>query len=415
MKIKNLLSHITIKRALICLFVAIVPASLFAQIKLDREEVIDFCLGSLIYIAKERVPQESEIADIRLTNDAVVYEYNVADQELFNLLKTRAHEVKVNALTAYLTNRDMLSPMALLCIESSRSLIHRYRYSSAQKDNGIFDVVILPDEFKELYGISEVSPSYRFDRISKYLEVVNRFMDNQSPVSLESDKLRLTIASKGPLPDIDSDFSRMDLFRSTLGTSLETLDTHSYLPALCLYLETGLEYYIETNDGDHLSLSADYLELADLFVKERADLADNVSVSSLSDRDGLEKPTFRGGDANEFSKWVNSQLNYPEFAKEHGVQGRITLRFTINTDGSVSNVMVLNKDCNLFIQEKASRKRSKAKDRFITDEQKLERASEALAKEAVRVVSSSPNWTPGSENGKPIKVTYTFPVIFQLR
>lgn len=76
----------TIRRALICLFVAIVPASLFAQIKLDREEVIDFCLGSLIYIAKERVPQESEIADIRLTNDAVIYEYNVADQELFNLL-----------------------------------------------------------------------------------------------------------------------------------------------------------------------------------------------------------------------------------------------------------------------------------------------------------------------------------------
>ena len=38
-----------------------------------------------------------------------------------------------------------------------------------------------------------------------------------------------------------------------------------------------------------------------------------------------EKPSFNGGDANEFSKWVNSKLVYPEIAKENGVQGRVTL------------------------------------------------------------------------------------------
>ena len=54
-----------------------------------------------------------------------------------------------------------------------------------------------------------------------------------------------------------------------------------------------------------------------------------------------EKPSFNGGDANEFSKWVNSKLQYPEIAKENGVQGRVTLQFTVNPDGSVSNVKVL--------------------------------------------------------------------------
>ena len=98
-----------------------------------------------------------------------------------------------------------------------------------------------------------------------------------------------------------------------------------------------------------------------------------------------EKPTFQGGDANTFSKWVNEHLSYPEIAKENGVQGRVTLQFTVNPDGSVSNVKVLRG------------------------------VDASLDKEAVRVVSSSPKWQPGKQRDRAVKVTYTFPVIFQLR
>ena len=98
-----------------------------------------------------------------------------------------------------------------------------------------------------------------------------------------------------------------------------------------------------------------------------------------------EKPSFNGGDANEFSKWVNSKLQYPEIAKENGVQGRVTLQFTVNPDGSVSNVKVLRG------------------------------VDSSLDKEAVRVVSMSPKWQPGKQRDRAVKVTYTFPVIFQLR
>ena len=98
-----------------------------------------------------------------------------------------------------------------------------------------------------------------------------------------------------------------------------------------------------------------------------------------------DKPSFMGGDANTFSKWVNERLVYPEIAKENGVQGRVTLQFTVNTDGSVSNVKVLRG------------------------------VDSSLDKEAVRVVSMSPKWTPGKQRDRAVKVTYTFPVIFQLR
>ena len=98
-----------------------------------------------------------------------------------------------------------------------------------------------------------------------------------------------------------------------------------------------------------------------------------------------QKPSFNGGDANEFSKWVNKNLDYPEIAKENGVQGRVILRFTVNPDGSVSNVTVLRG------------------------------VDSSLDKEAVRVVSKSPKWKPGRQRDRAVKVTYTFPVIFQLR
>ncbi len=98
-----------------------------------------------------------------------------------------------------------------------------------------------------------------------------------------------------------------------------------------------------------------------------------------------EKPSFNGGDANEFSKWVNSNLQYPEIAKENGVQGRVTLQFTVETDGRVTNVKVLRG------------------------------VDPSLDKEAVKVVSSSPKWTPGKQRDRAVRVTYTFPVIFQLR
>ena len=98
-----------------------------------------------------------------------------------------------------------------------------------------------------------------------------------------------------------------------------------------------------------------------------------------------EKPTFQGGDANAFSAWVAQHINYPETAKENNVQGRVMLQFTVEKDGSVTGVKVV---------------------RGVDPE---------LDREAVRVVKSSPKWKPGRQRDRAVKVTYTFPVYFQLR
>lgn len=99
-----------------------------------------------------------------------------------------------------------------------------------------------------------------------------------------------------------------------------------------------------------------------------------------------QKPTFNGGDANEFAKWVYSQLEYPEAAKEAGEQGRVLVQFTVNTDGSMSDATVLRS------------------------------ASPELDAEALRVVNScTQKWTPGMQDGKPVPVSFSIPIVFQLK
>ena len=134
-----------------------------------------------------------------------------------------------------------------------------------------------------------------------------------------------------------------------------------------------------------IPILSDQIDIVDDNIKVDDSMFQNIEDSNEGFEIMEEKPSFNGGDANEFSKWVNSRLVYPEIAKENGVQGRVTLQFTVNADGTVSNVKVLRG------------------------------VDSSLDKEAVRVVSSSPKWKPGKQRDRAVKVTYTFPVIFQLR
>jgi len=99
------------------------------------------------------------------------------------------------------------------------------------------------------------------------------------------------------------------------------------------------------------------------------------------------KPKFQGSeDQNVFRNWVQSKVVYPESAVENGVSGRVTVEFTIDTDGNVKNVRVL---------------------RGAPDA--------SLDREAIRVISSSPRWEPGRQRDKAVRVVYVFPVVFELR
>lgn len=98
-----------------------------------------------------------------------------------------------------------------------------------------------------------------------------------------------------------------------------------------------------------------------------------------------DMPTFQGGDQNAFRTWIQQNLRYPEIAQENGISGKVYVQFAVNSRGEVVDVKVVRG------------------------------VDPALDKEAVRVVSSSPKWVPGKQRGKPVKVQFTFPIVFVLQ
>lgn len=94
-------------------------------------------------------------------------------------------------------------------------------------------------------------------------------------------------------------------------------------------------------------------------------------------------PQFPGGQI-AMLKYIMENIKYPEQAMKEGIQGRVAVRFIVEKDGSISDVKPI-----LSVHP-------------------------LLNKEAVRVVESMPKWTPGKQNGKPVRVRFNVPVMFKL-
>ena len=95
-------------------------------------------------------------------------------------------------------------------------------------------------------------------------------------------------------------------------------------------------------------------------------------------------PKFQGKDIKHFNQWVMKNIQYPKDSLKEGISGKVYVGFVVASDGSVTDVKV---------------KRS---------------VHEYLDKEVVRVVKSSPAWTPGKNKGKAVDVAIAIPVDFKL-
>ena len=95
-------------------------------------------------------------------------------------------------------------------------------------------------------------------------------------------------------------------------------------------------------------------------------------------------PSFPGGQA-ALLQYLNSHVKYPVVAQENGIQGRVTISFVVERDGSITDVRVARP------------------------------VDPSLDREAARVVSSMPRWTPGKQNGAAVRVKFNVPVQFKLQ
>ena len=97
-----------------------------------------------------------------------------------------------------------------------------------------------------------------------------------------------------------------------------------------------------------------------------------------------EMPSFMGGELDQFSKWAQKQVKYPAIAAENNVSGKVYVTFVVEKDGTLSNISV------------------------------MKGADEALDREALRVIKSSPLWNPGKNNGIPVRVRCSIMINFVL-
>lgn len=94
-------------------------------------------------------------------------------------------------------------------------------------------------------------------------------------------------------------------------------------------------------------------------------------------------PEFLGGQEG-LMKFLSENTRYPVIAIDHGIQGRVIVRFVVTKTGKVSNVEVMRG------------------------------VDPSLDREAVRVVEAMPAWKPGTQKGEAVNVYYTLPIVFKL-
>lgn len=116
--------------------------------------------------------------------------------------------------------------------------------------------------------------------------------------------------------------------------------------------------------------------------KEEQNESESNKIFNGDDVD--QQPSFPGG-TNALNTFIVSNLKYPVFAQEKGIQGRVVVKFIVEKDGSISNVEV---------------------DRSVNP---------GLDNEAMRVVKAMPKWIPGQINGKAVKVECSHPFVFRLQ
>ena len=119
---------------------------------------------------------------------------------------------------------------------------------------------------------------------------------------------------------------------------------------------------------------------------EKNNATDSVTTDEVFDFQVVDKkPKFPGG-TTSLQSYINRSLQYPQISRKNNSQGRVIVRFIINSNGTVTSPQVVRSsgDCNLDM-------------------------------EAVRVIESMPKWKPGKHKGKPVRVFFTLPIVFKLQ
>ncbi|UBZ12681.1 TonB family protein [Flagellimonas marinaquae] len=147
-----------------------------------------------------------------------------------------------------------------------------------------------------------------------------------------------------------------------------------------------IETFIEPNDVDQDTKVAQVEDVAvaedDIPEEIPFILIENAPIFPGCENEKDEK-TKRECFQEQMLKHIRKNFRYPEVAQEMGLEGRVSVIFTVQTDGSIGNI-------------------------------RLRGPHESLESEAARIISKLPRLTPGKQRGTAVKVPYSIPITFKL-
>ncbi len=146
---------------------------------------------------------------------------------------------------------------------------------------------------------------------------------------------------------------------------------------------------IVTND-EKIETSVDFAEFAeDVEIIQQVAVEEEVIEDDQPFMKVEQMPSFMGHQGNEalaaFRNWVMQRVRYPQIAQENNISGRVLLTFVIERDGALTNIQV------------------------------LQTPDSSLSDEAIRILKTSPKWSPGMQRNKPVRVKYILPIDFRIQ
>jgi TonB family protein len=113
----------------------------------------------------------------------------------------------------------------------------------------------------------------------------------------------------------------------------------------------------------------------DALLSKPKNKSDNITVTFAE-----QMPEFNG----DLMAYLSENIVYPSMAEENNIEAKVITQFIVEIDGSISNVEIIKK------------------------------MGWGFDEEALRVVKAMPNWKPGKQNGKPVRVLFTLPIVFKI-
>ena len=150
---------------------------------------------------------------------------------------------------------------------------------------------------------------------------------------------------------------------------------------------------VVTSSGDTIDLTGSKVHVignnGTVDIDEKGNVRERRQVKpSMSSDDEIyesvdQMPIFPGGEV-ALMKYISNHMQYPTMAKENLIEGKVIVQFVVTKTGRVGEVRIAHS------------------------------VDPDLDREAVRVCKSLPNFVPGRQNGTPVAVWYTMPIIFKL-